>query len=243
MSKNKGVSLVEVLVSIFILAIIIGPFTGMFLQSTKVREFTSKQLKVIYSVRNEMETLMSKNSLAAYDHCGIKKINDFFIRTSIKPYSVKTGSNCFYIIVKNIGNLRDEILIFTPNEYQSVLLAHDSNTFKIEIDIKNTYYNLNFGNRIITGSLDSSHKSDIYINLIEKQSSNNIIFHITGNAYITIYPGNNKNWTLFSDNEYTIFDKCFYRDYSIFSAKIEAFEDINLEHSIFEIQNIIRLKN
>lgn len=243
MNQNKGVSLVEVLVSILILAIIIGPFTRMFVQSTKVRDFTSKQLKVIYTVRNEMETLMSKNSVEAYDHNGMKKVDDFYIQTSIKPYSVKTGSNCFYIIVKDIGNARDEILIFTPNEYKSFVLNNDSKTFNIKIDIKDTYYILTLGHQTLVGNLDLPSKSDIYINLIEKQSNSNIIFYITGNTYITIYPGNDKNWTLYSDNGHTIIEKCFYRDYSIFSAKIEAFEDENLEHPIFKIQNIIRLKN
>lgn len=243
MNQNKGVSLVEVLVSIFIIAIIIGPFTGMFIQSTKVRDSTSKQFKAIYIVRNEMEMLMSKNSKEAYEYNGIKKIDDIYVRTSIEPYSVKSGSNCFYIIVKDIGDLKDEILVFTPNEHKSFLLDHDANTFNIEVDITNSYYYLTLGHQTISGSLQSSNKNDICINLIEKKSSNKIIFHITGDAYITIYPGNDKNWVLSSDNEYTVVDKCFYRDYSIFKANVEAFEDANLKHSIFEIQNIVRLKN
>lgn len=243
MNQNKGVSLVEVLVSIFIIAIIIGPFTGMFVQSSRVRDSISKQFKEIYSVRNEMEMLMSKDCVEAYGYNGVRKIDDFYIRTSIEPYSVKTGSNCFYIIVKNIEGARDEILVFTPNEHISFLLDQNGSVFNIEIDITSTHYNITLGHQTISGSLRITDKNDICINLVEKQSNNKIIFHITGDTYITIYPGNDKHWTLVSDNEYTVVDKCFYRNYSIFKAKVEAFKDANLEHPIFEIQNIVRLKN
>jgi len=243
LKENKGVSLVEILVSIFILAIIIGPFAGIFVQSTSVRDSTSFQLKAIYTVRNEMEVLMSKEVTEAYASKGIRKVNDYYIRTSIEPYSVGYGSNCFYFVIRKTDNLNEEILIFTPDEHRSFLLENDGGIINLEVDtIYNSYY-LSFGDQTISGNLFSSGKSIIYINLIEKQSSHKINFHITGDAHTTVYPGDDSNWALSTANSFTVVDKCYYRDYSIFTARIEAFEDEDLKCPIFEIQNIIKLKN
>ncbi len=66
MKNNKGISLIEIIVSILILALIVGPFTGIFIQSRMVRKTMSRQLKAIYAVRNEMEMLMSMNSGEVY---------------------------------------------------------------------------------------------------------------------------------------------------------------------------------
>lgn len=100
MKYNKGISLIEILVSILILALIVGPFTGLFIQSNLVRKTMSKQLRVIYAVRNEMEILMSLNSGEVYDSEGVKRVDDLLIRTEIYTYDPETGSDCFYIMPK-----------------------------------------------------------------------------------------------------------------------------------------------
>ena len=83
----------------------------------------------------------------------------------------------------------------------------------------------------------------MYINLIHGQLDNNITFNITGDINITIYPGANNNWDIISDKECTVTDKCFYRDYIISKVRIEAFDNTSLGQPIFQIENIIRLKN
>ncbi|NLI60866.1 MAG: hypothetical protein GX375_05490 [Clostridiales bacterium] len=243
MNKNKGISLIEILVAIFLVALIVGPFTGMFLQSTRARKSMSRQFQAIYLSRNELEILMSKNCLEAYRSRGVKEVDDFFIRTSIAPYSVKSDMQCFYIISNNINDSQDELRVFSPDGFRNFLLEANMDDYTMYIDIQQTSFNISLGEQTMSGLLMPSEKCDVYINLIHGQLDNNITFNITGDINITIYPGANNNWDIISDKECTVTDKCFYRDYIISKVRIEAFDNTSLGQPIFQIENIIRLKN
>ena len=243
MTKNKGVSLIEILVALFILALIVGPFTGMFLQSTRIRNIASNQLKTIYTVRNEMEILMSKDAEGAYNSAGVKNVDDLYIRTSVVPYSAKTGTQCFYLTAKSLGKQGDAITVLAPDGYRSFLLEGDDGSYTVDINIDGWSYTIKVGSRSISGQFRASDKSHIQINLIDKQSSNHLDFNVVGNADVVVYPGSCTCWNLICDSEYTVINQCFYRDYSILKVKIEAFEDASLYPLIYEIENIIRTRN
>lgn len=243
MNRNKGLTLIEILVAIFIIALIVGPFTGMFLHSTRVRSILSNQLKTIYAVRNEMEKLMVQDSIEIFNSIGIKEIEGIYLRTSVSPYYPDFGTRCFYIMAKNIEPSRDQLIIFTPDGYKTFLFSGDMESYNIELNIEDELYQLNVADHLIAGSIGSTGKACVQINLIDKESSNHMRFFMTGDVETTIYPGNSVNWDIISNNGYNVVDKCFYRDYSMFKVKIEAFKDASLSHSVFKIENIIRASN
>jgi len=243
MKYNKGISLIEILVSILILALIVGPFTGLFIQSNLVRKTMSKQIRVIYAVRNEMEILMSLNSGEVYDSEGVKRVDDLLIRTEIYTYDPETGSDCFYIMPKgNLGS-GDEIMVLTPDGYRKILADLSEDPCVVDITISEGSYQIRIGADSISGHCRLAEKPAIQINLADKMSDISYDFNIDGDADITVYPGNHDNWNLLYDEEYRVVDRCFYRDYCIFRARIEAFDDPSLSKSIFGIENIFTVAN
>lgn len=243
MIKNNGITLIEILVSLLVLAIIIGPFTGMFVQSSRINNTVKEQLNITYIVRNEMEILMSKDAPQIYMSNGIKNEDDIFIRTTVKPYTPNTGTRSFNIIVKSLAGIGDEIMIYTPSEYRPFLLDGDNESCFIDINIDAWSFNIAVDNLSISEEFSSPGRTSLEINLIAKESLNHLNFNVDGDIEIKVYPGNDDNWNLTFDKAYTIMDKCFYKDYLIFWVKIEAFKDQDLYKPIFEIENIIRAPN
>lgn len=243
MKRNSGVSLIEILVSLLIIALIVGPFTGMFIQSTRVRSVVSKQLRAIYLVRNEMEKLMAKNAIEAYNSNGDSHIDGFYVRTSVVPYSIENDTQCFNIIVKTLDGSENEVIVFTPNGYRALKLHDDGQAHSIEMYIDGSFYEINIANQRISGNFKSSSKPSILINLIDKNLENSLDFSITGDAEIKVYPGSDETWSIANNGGYSVVDRCYYRDYSIFRVEIEAFDDISLNKSFFKIINIIRVPN
>lgn len=149
MKNNKGISLIEIIVSILILALIVGPFTGIFIQSRMVRKTMSRQLKAIYAVRNEMEMLMSMNSGEVYGSKGEKSVDDIFIRTQVHPYDAEIGKvycfSCKYLSdlirnakITNYWIFKDIIVTymgfpaFYPYHLQGCIVNHPCRSIKRE---------------------------------------------------------------------------------------------------------------
>lgn len=243
MKDDKGVSLIEVLVSMFLLALIVGPFVGMFIQSSKVNKVTDRQLKAIFAVRNEMEILMSLGAQEVYSSAGVKNKDDLFIRTTVKPYSPEIGNHYFCIIVKSLDRIRDEIRVYTPDGSQVFLLEGHGSPYTIDVDIDTTSFNMEVDGQSMSGSYCPSSKTGLEINLLSKESPNYLDFIIKGDAEIRVYSGHDDAWNLTYNGPYTLIDRCFYRDYSLLAVKIEAFDDSALHRTIFKIENIIKTPN
>ncbi|HHZ12347.1 MAG: type IV pilus modification PilV family protein [Caldicoprobacterales bacterium] len=243
MKNNKGISLIEIIVSILILALIVGPFTGIFIQSRMVRKTMSRQLKAIYAVRNEMEMLMSMNSGEVYGSKGEKSVDDIFIRTQVHPYDAEIGYACFYIILKSKPDEGDEIMVLTPDGCKTFLPDVSSDPCEVHIVINKESYQIRVGSGSVSGTCQFTGNPTIQINLTDKMPDVPYEFKVDGNVDITVYPGNHNNWNLNYGGEYRVVDRCFYRDYSVFRAKIEAFDDPGYSKRIFGIENIFAVVN
>ena len=243
MRWDRGVSLIEILVSIFIIALIVAPFTVIFIQSTAVRGSTSTELKAIYTARNEMEILMSLSSQDVYEFQGVREVNDFFVQTLVTPYSVESSAESIYIIAKSSSDAGDEIRVFTPDGYIAFPTEDNLETYAVEIDLGESFFNINCADQSMSGKLSSSGQCHIEINLIDKKACNNIAFYVNGNADIVIYPGGNESWELNYDGEYTVVDKCFYRNYSLHKIQVKVFDNASLRWPTFRLENIVRLTN
>lgn len=240
---NKGISLVEVLVSLFIIAIIVGPFTGMFVQSTRVRQTTQKQIKGIYAVRNEMEELMAKNLAEAYASNGESMVDGFYLTTSVTSYSTNGNASRFDIIIGTNHELDDEFSILTPEGISSIKIKDTGRPVPIIIELEESLFYINIDGQVIEGVIEDQSIADLYINLTGKSSNNLLQFTVKGDTNIRVYPGDDEDWWISHSEDYLAIDKCTYRDYSLLKARIEAFDDADTDRSLFKIENIIRVKN
>ncbi|HZJ57327.1 MAG TPA: prepilin-type N-terminal cleavage/methylation domain-containing protein [Clostridia bacterium] len=243
MKNNRGISLIEILVSILILALIVGPFTGIFIQSRMVRRTMSKHLNAMYAVRNEMEILMSMNSGEVYSSNGDKTVGDLLIRISAYPYSAVENSDCIYITSKEIGGLGDEILVLAPGGCKTFIVDAGEDLYKMQIAIDGSSYQINSGKDLISGCLSFVNRPSIQINLTDKSPDILYDFNVYGDADIAVYPGNHDSWCLASNGAYRVVDRCFYRDYCVYRVKVGAFVDPGSNNPIFEIEGIITVKD
>ena len=87
LNSESGFSLIEILAAIVLLALLVGPFLTMFVQSAKNNQITQNVDDATYSANSEMEALYQKVSQAS-------RKTDFSLGASYNPTTCSEGV-CF----------------------------------------------------------------------------------------------------------------------------------------------------
>jgi prepilin-type N-terminal cleavage/methylation domain-containing protein len=128
--NNKGVSLIEILVSILILSLIVGPFLTLFVHATKTDLDTEQMIDATYIAQGCMEeiyNLSAKSSPANFD--------DTRNELAAQGYSETiTGSE--YIYTKKVDNLYVKYRIDT-----GTYMLLTTNFFKVIVEV---YYDIGY---------------------------------------------------------------------------------------------------
>lgn len=122
--NNKGLSLIEILISIIILSIMVGPFLAMFVHSTKTNLNTREMVDATYIAQGCMEDvyyLSTKSSHSSFDDTRNELVTQGYSETI-------TGSE--YVYTKKVDNLYVKIRIDT-----SAYLTLSADTFKVIIEV------------------------------------------------------------------------------------------------------------
>lgn len=133
MNNQKGMTLVEIIVSIAILSIIIVTFLTFFIQSTKVNNVSKDITDSSYVAQSEMEEIYNLSNTMSYMDTITYLSNAYTVNSS--------DSNYEYIFTKqivdnNIYNIR--ITFSTTDEVKDVIVKvyNDSNKLEAQLETK-----------------------------------------------------------------------------------------------------------
>lgn len=254
LKSNKGLTLIELIVSIAILGIIIIPLSSYFINSIRINKIAQYRLEANHIAQQMMEEIKSQRTViqTVYEGTEINE-GDYNITKIIRPLSD-------YQIIQNNNNNADINFSYDAN------IEVNENDLKFDTDttsnlISNIADNTNVEIKVERGSGNSIqirynnsfnktiNKSDNEINIVIKQNSNkNIIFNtystnIITNFYIVKSKGangairiNTKSGKVkFLDN---IYDKTIIKDEKTWIYKIS----IIVKRKGIELVKIVGLK-
>jgi prepilin-type N-terminal cleavage/methylation domain-containing protein len=100
-ANNKGLTLIELIVSIAILAIVTGPFLGTIILSTRNNTYSEQVLKASELAQNAMEEIKSKPDFLENEAVYEAEAQT----TDYKEYLQKDGYRVRYKIIKHEGTV------------------------------------------------------------------------------------------------------------------------------------------
>jgi len=181
----RGFTLLEILLSITILAMIVPPFIGLFTQTVRINTFSEKSLKLSALIQQESERLMADSYLELLRKMsnGRRDIGDYSVQHDILPYHPEDQENLvFDIIIKEPGKGQDNAYIVPPKGLPSVITM-DENTTSLVV---------NFSQR---GSSFDYALTSYHENSIDEQSTSSYSDHtVSGkNIILNIYTAEKPN--------------------------------------------------
>lgn len=239
-TKSKGIGLIEILVSIFLLSIIVGPFIGLHIQSSNINKKIREDYEIIYIAKNEMEILMSKNLNEALDMVGISERENYYIKISLIPYKV---NNIYEIKIflepyNANHNANQEILKIITHDKIYFIEIYDDPIF---IDYNDYSLKIATGLEEIIIPFTEKTIDKLVVDLNKRTKETNIDFIVNNIKEIVVLDYYNNHLTINGDSNYKN-SKFSIKDYVLLQAKIEVFDNEELIDPIYFLENIIKFE-
>lgn len=159
LSNNKGISLIEVIVSIGIMAIVTGPFLGTIILSTRNNTYSEQVLKATELAQNVMEEIKSRP-----DFLEAEAIDEADVQTTdYREYITEDDYSLSYKIIKKDGVVSS--LSQTYEFEESVNIQERDLDFYIDsgsVNFNGVSYNLTYNFLPLDYYLEISETSGIY---------------------------------------------------------------------------------
>ncbi|NLX70598.1 MAG: prepilin-type N-terminal cleavage/methylation domain-containing protein [Clostridiales bacterium] len=254
MNRSAGLTLIEVLVAIFILALIAGSFLTSYGFAHKHNTKAETVLMASFIAQTKMEALQSMDALSAYRQGRGHMVQDdsgCYIQTLCQPY-LSDDYHLFSLVLKDkTGDGQGYMLYAVPPEGKDVLL--------IDNIVKDTIVNLSIANesfsmevqgsgQLINGSLtNGGRKIMVMINAVGYSGNHHMTFHInpvgrTVEARVYDTGGNSNKLTILGVSEQRFTDYV-YRNYSMIRAVVSVFADDTDTQPVAVFESIFQLEN
>jgi prepilin-type N-terminal cleavage/methylation domain-containing protein len=194
--ENKGVSLIEILVSLAIVSIMIFPISSMIntaLKTNKKSEIRQQGMLIGQQILEEIEVLQQvskdKLDLSGGELIGSNKNND--IKSMYESQNYKKGNSSYNVSVQleenkdltyddfdknqiNTSNIKDKFLLETDSTNSNIIIGKDGIYNSIYIDRNNPILNIEFSSENGINNMNIEG-----INNTFRISSNRILFDFT----------------------------------------------------------------
>lgn len=242
LKNKKGLTLVEVLISLFILAFIMGPILAIYVQSITLNKQSECIMDANYLNQKVTEELYTKTYEEALDSQHTKvSSGDYFTSLKIEPYGTNEdlfGSPpCyFHIVFTDEGGL----YLCTPDGNYSIFDTAPSN---ITIHTTANTYICDTGGSSLSGSKRSTAPCAVIVNMMYKPASVNLSLELHGNCTAVVYCTNANESDVTIAGDKTIFRGLKKGDKSLIIATVDIYNDIDDTTSLAVTENVMQLQN
>jgi len=234
-------TLVEVLISLVLLAMIIAPFLSLLLQSTSARISSREMLYANYAATNQMEKLAAMDCKEICLSNGEVISENMLIKSMSIPW-VAEQQPCFYFIFQNSGQSGYDCMIIPPDGGKGIFLDTIPESINIQVVIDKDGYQIHADEHSITGKIEEAIKPIIMVNAAEKPEDILIYVNVNGNADVVVY-SNKEGINIECDGELTINRNIYYRDYTLFKSVVEVYDAENFDKILARVEGILRIPN
>jgi len=241
MKQQKGMTLVEVLISLVILAMLVTPFLFLFIQSTKGRLSVRNALYASQAASNYMEKLAAMNCIEISLSNGEFIDGNLLIKSESIPWAAQQKP-CFYFIFQDNGQAKHQCMIIPPDGGKGIFLKALPEHFNIEVVIDKYTYQIYADSHSITGEIEEAVKPIILVNAAFMPEDVVINLNIEGNADVIAY-SNQNGLNIECEQAPIINQGIYYRDYTLFRSVVEVFDAINTDILLSRVESILRIPN
>ncbi len=242
LKRNNGFTLTELLVTIFIIAFVLGSIIAIFVQSIQSRTSAEKVTRANAAAQKYVEGLYSKTYPAVLAMQTDKtSYENFYLKFGLQPYGngdAVAGSNPSYahIIFTPSGGC---YIVGPDGNYSIHLIA----PYSIYINSSEKSYSINHDGVSFSGSKPIGN-TFIIINAAEKPAGSITNITMGSNIKGAYYCMNgNEASVTFTGGEVTVYKQVLKADKSLVRAKIELYEKNTDKDKLTVIENMIQLKN
>ena len=238
MKWQKGISLVEVLISFVILSIIIIPFLSLLMYVTESRLTTRKILHANYAAVSQMEKLAALNCKEIFLRNGEFIDGDMRIRIKSTPW-VASQQPCFYVILQSGKQSNSNCIIIPPDGSDGIFLD-GSELINIQVMVSEDEYDVWANTANITGKITNGKRAMIVVNAAYKPEELAVNLNIIGNADAVVYL-NDSGVNVESEGEVIVNQNIYYRDYILFKSIVEVYDTLEDEKILAKLESILRI--
>ncbi|MGI6188627.1 MAG: type II secretion system protein [Clostridiales bacterium] len=255
MNKTRGMTLIEILAALSILALIAGFLLTSYGFSFKHNKKAERMLRASFIAQTKMERLQSMDALSAYYEGRGRLVQDspgYYVQTLCQPY-IPEDCHPFSIVIKDMDDAgQGYVLYAVPPGGMNVFLLEDStDDISLELSISSHSYSLGIpgsGQADINGTLpDDNKKVVVVVNAVGYSGSHHITFSIISGGRRTevkLYDTDRNSQLIsvtgISEKRYSNF---VYRDYSMIRALVKVFTDETGVEPKAVLESILRLQN
>lgn len=255
MTKSEGLTFIEILVAIFILALIAGSLLTAYGFSFKHNKEAELLLKATFVAQTKMEMLQSMDALSAYYEGSGQVEQDssgYYIQTLCQPY-ISEDCHLFSIVLKDKSDAESGYMLYAvPPEGKDVLLLNEiSGDTAVSLSIAGNSYSMGISGSeqsFIEGLLpDDTKKIMVVINAIGYSGNHRVTFSFnTGGremeAKVYDTSENSSRLTVLGINEQR-YHNFAYRNYSMVRAQIRVFDTETGVQPKVVLESILQLEN
>ncbi len=260
LSSKDALTLIEVIISIAILALVVGPFLGMFVQITRTNKVSQKTLESTFIAQRNMESLYD----LCYDQILEKRVmkepqDGYYVDIDILPYGVlpiEDGippiygqyEGCYFHLLFQQGEGSGINAILVSPDMASVrtytTLSEKINVV-IAVDADSREYSWSAAGLFSeSGILPEGEYPVILVNMVQFTHEIPIVLDVTGDVYGIIYANeDNVDLISYNGNYYKIYTGANYRDYSLVKAFVHVYESIDDTNPVTTMEGLIQVKN
>jgi len=260
LSNKDAFTLIEVIISIAILALLVGPFLGMFVQITRINKASQKTLESTFIAQRNMESLYDLR----YDQILEKRVrkepqDGYYVDIDILPHGVLPNEEGIPAIYGQYEPCYFHILFQQDEEsgIKTILISPDKASVgkytvlpeKIDVVIavepeSGEYFWSVAGLFSESGMLPDGEYPAILVNMIQLAHEIPIVLDVTGDVYGIIYASkDNVNQVRYHGSHYKIYAGTNYRDYSLVKAFVHVYEAIDDTIPLTTMEGLIQVKN
>lgn len=240
MNWQKGMTLIEVLVSFVILSIIITPFLSLLIYVTETRFTARNILYANYAAVNQMEKLAAMNCKEISLSNGEFIEDNMIIKIKSTPWAASQRP-CFYIILQSGNQPNSDCIIIPPEGGDGIFLDAASELMDIQVMANENEYDVRLGTTNITGKINEGKKPIIVVNAAYKPADMIINLNIFGNADTVVYSNHSSGINIESDGQVIVNQNIYYRDYILFRSVVEVYDALEPEKLLTRMESILRI--
>ena|GEM_PF-802848 len=248
---QKGMTLLEVILAIAILAIVIGPFVNFFALSARQTQTARKTLESTFVAQKRMESLQMLNYLSALKMGQGERIllDGYYVETICTPYHMDT--NRYFQVVALDGEGGPVLHAVPPSGDISLTDISFSSDIVIRLKIQNNGYTWsleNSGIDPVTGTLPAGDDDPVIIgvNLMQYSGQNRIRLLVDSDKpsvkVLGYVPLGSEDKLLF-DGDLMLYKGYLYRVSSMLKAVVKVYEKEEDGTPVAVNENILSLRN
>ncbi|MGI6705455.1 MAG: type IV pilus modification PilV family protein [Clostridia bacterium] len=260
LSNKDAFTLVEVIISIAILALLMGPFLGLFVQITRTNKISQKTLESTFIAQRNMESLYDLCYEELLEKRVMKEPQDgYYVDIDILPYGALPNEEgipaiygqyetCYFHLLFQQGEESDiKVILISPDmpsirtytsvpERIDVVIAANADSGEYSWSVAGLFSE--------SGVLPEGEYPVIVVNMVQFAHKTPVVLNVTGDVYGIVYTGrDNADQISYQGSHYKIYSGADYRDYSLVKVFVRVYESLDDPIPLTTMEGLIQVKN